>query len=395
MPAEQTHQLVEHEPSAREVEVQDYLELLSAGASGYLTFLELPARQHTWFHTSDLASAAAHITQAADGRTDIYVRSGIQSHAGGTKAGGLGAMTMISLDFDLAGPGHKSERLPTSASDLDVLLEKADVPSPTLTLNTGGGLLAVWRFEEPFVIGGPEDLSVAEGLARRFQGHIRQVARSLGWHVDATHDLVRAFRIPGTRNWKPAYGPEGAEVSMREPTGAQVSLDEVRRVAALYEDAPQHRPRQTPRTREASIQADAGRRPLWLSIYNACDALRAWADVGDGLSEPEWYALAGIVGHCEDSAETFKGLSSDDHRYVEAEAMAKVDQAAQASPPRLCSSISDLEGDCGHCPFRGLINSPIALGYIDPVVAQLARRWTYVADLDGFVDLFEIEGSAA
>ena len=212
--------------------------------------------------------------------------------------------------------------------------------------------------------------------------------------IDATHDLVRAIRLPETRNWKPAYGPEGAAVTVREWSGQLLSRADLDRVAAAYQEPPkrtQSKRRASPRP---TGEGSNGTLPSWPAVYAGCDVMREWADTIDGLPEPDWYALAGIVGHCDGGAEIFHELSQGDGRYDSAETDAKLAQAIKASAPRLCDGIAALGGNCNKCPFQGRINSPIALGYVsDPVVVELARRWAYIASQDAFVDLFALEAA--
>jgi hypothetical protein len=193
----------------------DFLKTIANETAGYLSFLALPGRRHFHFQTDDLESAASFAKHASDQRQNIYVRANVQGDAVGTTAATVSIMTILTLDFDIAGPGHNNERpLPTSFGDLFSILEKADVPLPTQLLKTGGGLLGIWGLEDPIVIASEADRARAKALSRKFQCRIAQVAKDLSMHVDATFDLVRACRLPGTRNWKTAYGDAGAPVEM-------------------------------------------------------------------------------------------------------------------------------------------------------------------------------------
>lgn len=192
-----------------------FLETIAGNQSGYLALFDLTEKRHLLFPTNDLESAAACAEQRSQQRHQIYVRANVQGSATGTSAATVSAMTVLTLDFDITGPGHKTERrLPSSYDDVFALLRKADTPLPTQLLKTGGGLFALWALEHPFMIGSEADRARAKELSRRFQGRLAQVAKSMGFHIDATFDLVRACRLPGTRNWKPAYGQSGAPVEI-------------------------------------------------------------------------------------------------------------------------------------------------------------------------------------
>ena len=171
--------------------------------------------------------------------------------------------------------------------------------------------------------------------------------------------------------------------------GAKLSAADLERIASAYSEPPVV-------ADLPSKQLGRGRRsencvsplPLWEAIYAGCDALRAWADTPDGLPEPQWYAMASVVARCRNGRAIFHALSANDHRYNCSETESKLDQAINASGPRLCSSIQDLGGNCADCVFAGRLNSPISLGYVDdPAIVELARRWVYVAAQDCFLPL--------
>jgi hypothetical protein len=192
-----------------------FLKVFGCDQAGHLPLFDLSDKRHVHFRTDDLENAAVFAEQASDQRHDVYVRANVQGDPFGTTAATVAAMTVLTLDFDIVGPGHKTEsKLPASYADFFTVLEKADVPMPTELLKTGGGLLAIWGLERPFMIGSEADRDRAKNLSRRFQRHIAQVAKDMNMHVDSTFDLVRACRLPGTRNWKPAYGPSGAPVEI-------------------------------------------------------------------------------------------------------------------------------------------------------------------------------------
>ena len=368
--------------------IQDYLELITNGQEGSLVLWSSQTKAHMHFRTDQLDQAAAAAMALSSARQDIYVRLNVQSELG-TTTDTVSALTAVSLDFDLAGPGHKAGNLPTTEEEFDRLLSACEVPSPTVTLRTGGGLLGLWVLEMPLQIDSEVDRKRAEQLSKGFQSGLRRAAQAASFHIDATGDLVRAARIPALRNWKSAYGPDGARVTVRDWSGSRLSLADLERLAE--QAAPPPRPQAaTARTRNAGSS-----KPNWEAVRAGCDAMRKWAEMAEGLAEPHWYAMAGVVGHCEDGRAIFHALSATDGRYDPAEAEAKLDHALEASGPRLCQSIVDLGGDCARCPFRATTNSPIGLGYADAALIELARRWVFVAERDVFFDLYEIEGRPA
>jgi hypothetical protein len=72
------------------------------------------------------------------------------------------------------------------------------------------------------------------------------------------------------------------------------------------------------------------------------------------LPEPQWYALASLLGRCKNGLSIFHEISAQDAgRYDQAATEAKFAQAQTASAPRTCRSIRDDTGfeGCQHCVF--------------------------------------------
>jgi hypothetical protein len=168
---------------------------------------------------------------------------------------------------------------------------------------------------------------------------------------------------------------------------------------SLLEAAPAAKPKTTRKSAsDRSVSPRHGAAgsgdPAWEPIRIACDALRTWSEQETDLSEPEWYALAGILAHCEDGFEIFHEISAADPRYCEQETEAKLEQAKTASAPRLCTSIEQEGGNCSDCPFRGRINSPIAFGNGSAALAEIQRGQTYIASRDSYLDLTDLDARA-
>lgn len=102
------------------------------------------------------------------------------------------------IDVDDANaPWHNKPGLPAGA-EIVRFLRALNMPAPTMTLWTGGGVQVFWRFEFP--------LSVEEALPvlEAWQDYYTGFASALGFVVDETADVARMMRIPGTYNHKGA-----------------------------------------------------------------------------------------------------------------------------------------------------------------------------------------------
>lgn len=104
------------------------------------------------------------------------------------------------LDIDIASEAHKKKGLPTSREAALAFLEGFPF-APSITVESGGGVHLYWLFSTPWILEDEEERGIAAALIRRWQERIR---RAVDFTVDATHDLSRVLRAPGTTNHK--YG---------------------------------------------------------------------------------------------------------------------------------------------------------------------------------------------
>ncbi len=161
-----------------------------------------------WCVTADeVASAAARL----DASTDVYIGASLQAasaqrpHARGTAETTV-VVPGVWADLDIAGPGKRK----TYAPSVEVLLahlEHRIEQRPSILLLTGGGLHAWWLFDEPRLITCEDTRREAAALVRRWQTRLRDVLAEKGWALDATYDLARVMRLPGTHNHKPEHQP--------------------------------------------------------------------------------------------------------------------------------------------------------------------------------------------
>jgi hypothetical protein len=153
------------------------------------------------------------VIAARDGRTaaqvaldlspDVYVGCGLYAAAEpaptrrGT-ANDVVVLTALWCDLDIEKPGTKKRYVPDRPSASRFI---AALPiRPTVIIWTGGGFHLWWCLREPLVLDTSVDRAQAERLVRRWQAYLRQ--RLDGYALDATHDLARVLRVPGTINSK-------------------------------------------------------------------------------------------------------------------------------------------------------------------------------------------------
>ena len=184
----------------------------------------LPQKRSTWYFKLD--GVAAQLEGYAD--RDIYTGVGIAapdakltSKTRVTSANVAG-IPGLWADIDVAGLGHKKPNLPPTAEDAREVLKKLPF-APTILVHSGHGLQGWWLFEEPWIFRSEEERYQAQALARWWHGKLAALFEERGWTLDATHDLARVMRLPGTYNNK----AEGVPVTVLSSSGSRVSRQEL------------------------------------------------------------------------------------------------------------------------------------------------------------------------
>lgn len=79
-------------------------------------------------------------------------------------------------------------------------------PAPSVIIDSGGGYHCYWLLDVPFILSDGDNREYARKLQRRWVAYV-------GGDKGAA-DLCRVLRVPGSRNWKPAYAPEFPEIKV-------------------------------------------------------------------------------------------------------------------------------------------------------------------------------------
>lgn len=105
------------------------------------------------------------------------------------------------LDIDVKGTRDSNGKPKTEgAESLDHAVEIAHlIAEPTLLGESGGGIHAWYLFDEPWLFSSDAERESAQTLAHRWHEAHRQKS---GVKLDATQDLARLLRVPGTLNGK-------------------------------------------------------------------------------------------------------------------------------------------------------------------------------------------------
>ena len=129
-------------------------------------------------------------------------------------------------DIDVnGGPENKKGAAPS----FEAAFELANaVLTPTLVVNSGYGLQAWWLLDGgPWIFGTLDERDRAAQIAAGWIARLQNEARERGFRIDATQDLARLMRIPGTFNGKGGLmAPvEGYDEPITEQDGKRYSLE--------------------------------------------------------------------------------------------------------------------------------------------------------------------------
>lgn len=103
-----------------------------------------------------------------------------------------------------------------AAADLDAIeavIERLPLV-PTDRVVTPNGVHAYWRLREPMLTASSEERELAAAMVKGWERYVRDRA---GFHVDATADLARIMRLPGSLHRKPHS--DGARLVVRSGLG--------------------------------------------------------------------------------------------------------------------------------------------------------------------------------
>ena len=193
----------------------------------------LPQKRSTWYFKMD--GVAVQLEGYAD--RDIYTGVGIAAPDAKVTSktritsANVAGIPGLWADIDVAGLVHKKPNLPPTIEAAKEVLERLPF-APTILVHSGHGLQAWWLFEEPWIFRSEEERYQAQALARWWHGELAALFDGQGWTLDATHDLARVMRLPGTYNNK----AERVPVRVLTADGSRVSRQELLDLVPMTEE---------------------------------------------------------------------------------------------------------------------------------------------------------------
>lgn len=143
-------------------------------------------------------------------------------------------------DIDYGTVGHKdgpatSLPLPPDADSAFKVIEAAGLPEPSMVVNSGGGLYALWLFADSLELTDPD---TAEELSEAWQHQLAAGATGLGYRYGTgVGDLARILRLPGSVNRKEPDQPRPCVVDDWDGPCYSVS-DLTEALASAQDDTP-------------------------------------------------------------------------------------------------------------------------------------------------------------
>lgn len=185
-----------------------YLKELFEGAPDYakLVIWDKATRKSRYFHTAQLEQAVDKQLKLAQA-FDVYFGWSLQPddlpHGKRGSANTATCSPGIFMDVDLWGQAHAEPDLPETEEEVFRWIKDAGILAPTFVRRSGYGLYLDWVHPHPLIFSNEVDRSEYAARVESFHKALRNSAfHRYGWKIEATHDLARVTRLPGTLNHK-------------------------------------------------------------------------------------------------------------------------------------------------------------------------------------------------
>jgi hypothetical protein len=175
-----------------------------------------------------IEDAAVFATGAKPIGTNVYFGVGTLTEKpprGRGKLDLIGGIGAVHLDVDVQATGaHKKQNLPPT---IDAAIEFVNAVglSPSIVVNSGYGLHVYWLLQNFWLFDNPQKRTDAGKLIETWQRMFKWRAGHHGWDVDATQDLTRVLRVPGTLNQKPDTDTRTAKLIKFDPSTRYTASD--------------------------------------------------------------------------------------------------------------------------------------------------------------------------
>lgn len=172
--------------------------------TGHVLIWTLPDKISHWLPADNMDAVVSYVERLRDGR-NVYIGAGLSPEAMGRDdrcpSASIAGISGFWIDVDILSPVHKKKNLPATEEEALELIRSVG-PEPSYIIHSGNGFQAWWMFRELWMFDQDGERQDAASLAAAWNKTFRIRAAERGWDVDATHDLARVMRAPGTLNQK-------------------------------------------------------------------------------------------------------------------------------------------------------------------------------------------------
>lgn len=337
----------------------DFLKILFGGIPDNLlvNLWTLPDKISYW-----LTSDNREIPPGLDGK-DVYFSMSLAAQNLGPhqrlKAEQAAGITCLWADVDF-GPEHK-KKVPPDEATASKLLREYNL-HPSLVVHSGHGYHAYWLLDEPWLFvddtdGRNADRLAAAGAVEGLQTKLREHFGKSGYTLDATHDLARVLRLPGTSNHKDQENPLPVKVIWPDNLDQACRYDKTVFFAAFspHIAAQKNETGQTfagQQVAESKRTVDALAKEVMSKIILKADA------------EPAANIFSALTANCDKFVDTWKGARPDlaDHSASSYDmAIANIAAAAGIDDQNIANLIIKHRREMGHEMEKALRPRYIAL----------------------------------
>lgn len=333
---------------------------------------------------------------------DVYFGWGLQAEpvAGRGKSETVRIIPGFMFDVDLrsseSGVHSKNELLPNTWEEVLAFVRRLGLPEPTAIRHSGNGAYFDWLFETPLQITN-ENRAIVVDLSKRLQRVIIESAKkSKGWHFDNVGDLARVSRLPGTLNHK-TKPPKSVQLLSCNDT-RRYSSNAIQKFVENIEKGLDLCKSENSKPIDLFRIGNEKRSPDERQEYDGnsfepvaigCRWVEWVLENARQLPEPDWYALASIVGRCEDGDNLYHAISKQDSRYDPEQTASKLKQGLEVAGPRSCENIANGLGfaGCKQCPFSKQIKGPWNLSTLPSKIVGLMRNHVLDIATGRYIDL--------
>jgi hypothetical protein len=258
-------------------------------------------------------------------------------------------------------PAHSYPSQQAAAVDLQRFCEESGFPLPCL-LNSGNGLYAYWFIQE----------EMPEPTWKGYASLLKKTLEAYEFKADpaVTANSASVLRPPGTTNRKdPSNEKPVLVLNDAEP----ISLDAFKRILETAAKAKKVttdvlKPPKKPGLNALFAANHEYPTSSALLIAEECAQVRALRDTKGAVSEPIWYALAGLLNFTVEASEIMHAWSDGNHAEL---LNKKIEQAKRnQTGPTTCHKIGEVNPQgCVGCSHCNKIVSPIQLGVPKPEAA--------------------------